>query len=538
MSDQKSELLAAKNDHNQETYTNTVAIDIIAKGHEKPPPKTTAAELVEIARSSFKSGKSKPIQFRRHQLQKLHQLMTENVPAIEEALGHDLGRHRFESSADIDHTIFDIKRMLAHLDEWAPPQKPPKPIINTLDGVRIFNDPLGVVLIVGTWNFPVHLVVAPLAGAIAAGNCAIVKPSEIAQATASLLAELLPKYLDKRCFQVFTGGPDDMTQLLEEKFDYIFFTGSTQVGKIVHAAAAKHLTPVTLELGGKSPVYIDDTVDMEIATKRILWGKLFNAGQICVSPDYVLCTKEVQEKFLVVAKKVIKEWYGADPKDSPHYCRIVSYKHFDRLSKFLEDKNKVALGGQTDPYQRYIEPTVLVNVSPNDPVMQEEIFGPILPIVKITSATEAIGFINAREKPLALYVFTNSKEVKNMFLTNTSSGGVTVNDTILHFSVETVPFGGVGSSGMGRYHGKDSFDTFVHKKTVLEKNLQKLPEKAWAIRYPPFSDTKLELMKLAFRPKPQISLKWLSYLAIFAFGIVFVVVIQIVYKRLTNEALF
>ncbi|KAK4874754.1 hypothetical protein RN001_014114 [Aquatica leii] len=459
------------------------------------------AEVVTTTRNAFKSGKTKSLSFRKEQLKKLMQLLEDNVPEFEKSLYSDLGRHKQESALfDIEYSIFDIKKTIQNLSQWCALEKPEKPLVNALDSVYIYNDPYGVVLVIGAWNFPINLVFVPVAGAIAAGNCVIIKPSEMAPATAKLIAELIPKYLDKECYHVYTGGVPETTQLLEQRFDYIFFTGSTAVGKIIHAAANKYLTPVTLELGGKSPVYVDDTVNIEITARRILWGKCTNAGQICIAPDYLLCTKDVQKDFIAAAAKILNEWYGTNVKDSPCYSRLISDKHYDRLVNFLKDKTNIAIGGKTDANQRFIEPTILVDVNPNDPVMQEEIFGPILPIITIDNPYQAISFINAREKPLALYVFTNDKGTKDLFLNNTSSGGVAINDTIMHFSVDSIPFGGVGFSGMGGYHGKYSFDTFTHKKGILERNLQKLPEKASSIRYPPYSETKTKIAHVLLKP--------------------------------------
>ncbi|KAB0793510.1 hypothetical protein PPYR_13130 [Photinus pyralis] len=506
------------------------------------PPKKTArnpTDIVAIARSAFRSGKTKSVEFRRKQLQQLEKLVQENVPAFEDALKQDLGRPKQETLMfDTDYALFDIQKILHNLSAWCTPEKPSKPWVNALDSIQVNSDPYGVVLVIGAWNFPVNLLLVPTAGAIAAGNCVVMKPSEVASATSKLLEELVLKYLDKQCFHVYNGGVPETTELLQERFDYIFFTGSTQVGKIVHAAANKYLTPVTLELGGKSPVFLDDGVNMEIATRRILWGKCSNAGQVCIAPDYMLCTRETQAKFIAVAQMVLKEWYGSNVKDSPFYCRLISDKHYDRLTTFLKDKRNIAIGGQTDASQRFIEPTVLVNVSPNDPVMQEEIFGPILPIIVINNPQEAISFINAREKPLSLYVFTNDADTKELFLNNTLSGGVTINDTIMHFSVETLPFGGVGYSGMGGYHGKYSFDTFSHKKAILRRNLHKPLEKAISVRYPPYSETKEKLVHLLLKPVfGGFNCRYLLYLFMFILGVVCIILVQVIYFQVTNEHL-
>ncbi|VVD01069.1 unnamed protein product [Leptidea sinapis] len=393
----------------------------------------------------------------------------ENYNAMVDVLQKDLRRSKTEAILlEVDYLINDLANTLHNLDEWAKPTRPSKGIVNILDDVVIFNDPYGVVLIIGAWNYPLQLLLLPVSGAIAAGNAVIMKPSELAPATAKFIAETVPKYLDNDAIAVVEGGPEETTELLKNRFDYIFYTGGTNVGKIVYAAATKYLTPVTLELGGKSPVYIDNTVDMEVTTKRILWGKFVNVGQTCIAPDYILCTKEVQNKFIEHAKKILKEWYGEDPQKSPDLCRIITSRHFSRLQSLLDaSKDKVVIGGKTDAQDKYISPTIVANVSPDDKIMEDEIFGPILPIVPIENAYEAIKFINAREHPLVLYLFSKESNIHKIFIEQTRSGSVCVNDTIMFYAVDTLPFGGVGHSGMGAYHGKTTFDTFVHKKSCL-----------------------------------------------------------------------
>ena len=293
----------------------------------------------------------------------------------------------------------------------------------------------------------------------------MVKPSELSPVTAKLLFDLLPKYLDKDCYQVVLGDAEETKQLLKERFDYIFFTGSNKVGRCVHQSAAQHLTPTTLELGGKSPLYVDDSVpDMEIAWRRILWAKMINAGQTCVAPDYLLCTEKVKKSLIQYAPIILKQFFGPDAKKSTDLGRIVSDRHFDRLEKLL-GSGKIVFGGDKDKNERYISPTILTDVSPTDPVMCEEIFGPILPVIVVKDADQAIKFINSREKPLTLYVFSTIKDVIDKFLNETSSGSVCANDAMIHLVVDELPFGGVGNSGIGAYHGKTSFDTFTHQKS-------------------------------------------------------------------------
>lgn len=476
-------------------------------------------EIVQTARAAFDNGKTKSYDFRLKQLQALLKLYTENENAIMNALHSDLRKSRQESIVmEIEYLRNDVKNTIANLKEWMRPERPAKSFVNILDKLFIFSEPYGVVLVIGAWNYPLQLTLLPVAGAIAAGNCVIIKPSEVASATAKFIAETIPKYLDNECYHVVVGGVPETTELLKEKFDYIFFTGSSVVGKIVHAAAAKHLTPTTLELGGKSPVYLDDSVNLEVAVKRILWGKFVNSGQTCVAPDYILCTKDVERKFLKIAAKLLKQWYGENPQESPDLCRIVTDRHFERLAKFLINAN-IAIGGKTDPSDKFIEPTILIDVKPTDPVMQEEIFGPIFPIVTINNAYEAIKFMKSKEKPLAMYIFSNIQKDVELITENVSCGGMCVNETIMHLAVDNLPFGGVGGSGMGNYHGKYSFDTFSHKKSCLHKNYGGLGETLASSRYPPYSEGKTKFLNFLLKKRSGFSLKFLPYVLVFCLGV-------------------
>ncbi|XP_068620031.1 aldehyde dehydrogenase, dimeric NADP-preferring isoform X1 [Battus philenor] len=487
--------------------------------NSKPAP-VNIAEIVEKARETYNSGVTRPIEWRRQQLQNLMRMYTENTNAMVAALAKDLRRCKMEAMLlETEYLINDLKNTLNNLDEWSQPERPSKGMVNILDEVVIYNDPYGVVLVIGAWNYPLQLLLLPMAGAIAAGNVVIIKPSELSEACAKFVAEMVPKYLDNDAVKVVEGGADVATELLKQRFDYIFYTGGTNVGKLVYAAATKHLTPVTLELGGKSPVYIDSTADIAITAKRVLWGKFINAGQTCIAPDYVLCSKEVQDKFVDAARDVLKEWYGEVPQKSPDLCRIINSRHFSRLQALLDaSKDKVAIGGSSDPNDRFIEPTVLANVKDTDKIMEDEIFGPILPIVPVENAYEAIKFINAREKPLTMYLFTTSNDVVSMFSDGTSCGGMCINDTIMHMGVDTLPFGGVGNSGLGAYHGKASFDTFTHKKSCLIKNFNGLGEKIASARYPPYSDKKLKTITMLMAKRTLPSFKFLPYLLTFALG--------------------
>ncbi|XP_021931429.1 aldehyde dehydrogenase, dimeric NADP-preferring-like isoform X4 [Zootermopsis nevadensis] len=477
------------------------------------------SDVVQRARDAFETGRTRSIDFRESQLKQLLRMYEENTTEMIEALAKDLKKSKQEAVLfEIEFLINETKNALFHLREWTQPEKPPKSLMNVMDGVFIYNDPYGVVLIIGAWNYPLQLTLLPVSGAIAAGNCVIIKPSEVATACAQLMANLIPMYLDQECFHVVLGGIPETTELLKERFDYIFYTGSTNVGKIVRAAANEHLTPVTLELGGKSPVYIDNTVDMEVAARRIMWGKCANAGQTCIAPDYILCSKEVQEDFVGNAKTALKEFYGENPKNSPDLCRIISDRHYQRLVALL-NSGKVAVGGETDPSERFVAPTILVDVKPTDPVMQEEIFGPILPIVNVENAFDAIKFIRSREHPLSMYVFSKDKSIQNLLISQLRCGSLCLNDTLMQFGVDTLPFGGVGNSGMGSYHGVHSFNTFTHKKSCLVKDFNRLAEKLASRRYPPYSEKKTNFVGFIMRKRKGVNLRYLPHVLMFALGI-------------------
>ncbi|CAK9808928.1 Aldehyde dehydrogenase family 3 member A2 [Anthophora quadrimaculata] len=475
--------------------------------------------LVERTRNAFYSGKTRPLEWRKNQLKQAQLMIKECYQDILSAVASDLRRCKFETVAlEVQVVEGEIKHLLMSLKEWSADDKPAKAMVNLFDKVEIKKDPYGVVLILGPWNYPFQLCAVPLIGALAAGNCVILKPSEISPATSKLFSQIIPKYLDQECVQVVLGGVPETTELLKQRFDYIFYTGSTTVGKIVRNAANKYLTPVTLELGGKSPVYIDNTVDLDVTVKRILWGKCINVGQTCIAPDYVLCTPEIQNKFIQMAEEVLKEWYGDNPKESPDLSRIINENHYHRLVKYLNN-GKVALGGVCDASEKYISPTILVDVKPTDPVMQDEIFGPILPFLNVNNAYEAINFINSRESPLVLYIFSKDRRVQDLLINQTRSGSVAVNDTIMQYCVDTLPFGGVGYSGMGAYHGKYTYDTFVHQKGCLIRDFNKLGETLGACRYPPYSDKKLSFLEFLMAKRPDIpGVKYIPHLLAFGLG--------------------
>lgn len=426
-------------------------------------------DLLQKQRQFFATGKTKNLGFRIEQLQRLKQAILDRQDAIVAAVNADLNRPEFEAYFEIA-SISEINYALKHIKSWVKPKKVPTPIDQFPASAKIYPEPLGVVLIIGPWNYPFQLMISPLVGAIAAGNCAILKPSELAANTARVVTELVENTFDPEYIISVEGGVETSQQLLAEKFDRIFFTGGTKIGKIVMEAAAKNLTPVTLELGGKSPCIVDTTVDLDRAAKRITWGKFINAGQTCIAPDYLLVDRRVKSNLLENIKKYIGEFYGDDPSQSPDYARLISQRHFDRVAEFIND-GKAIVGGQTKPEERYIAPTVLDEVSWEAPVMEDEIFGPILPVLEYTDLNEAIDRINERPKPLALYLFSQDQQIQQQVLDRTSSGGVCLNDTVMHVGITELPFGGVGDSGIGSYHGKASFDTFSHYKSVLKKGM-------------------------------------------------------------------
>jgi acyl-CoA reductase-like NAD-dependent aldehyde dehydrogenase len=445
-------------------------------------------DIIHKQRKFFATGKTKDVEWRIEQLRRLKQAIIDDQEAIINAVKADLGRPDFEAYFELA-AISEINYAIKHLKTWVKPKKVRAGIEQFPASAQIYPEPLGVVLIIAPWNYPFQLMISPLTGAIAAGNCAVLKPSELAAHTSRAIADIIQKTFDPDHIAVVEGGVETSQQLLEEKFDHIFFTGGTAIGKIVMYAAAKHLTPVTLELGGKSPCIVDYDVDLNYAAKRITWGKYLNAGQTCIAPDYLLVHSRIKSGLLTEIKKCVVEFYGDDPSKSPDYSRIISRRHLERLEPLLQD-GEIAIGGQTKPEEKYIAPTVIDRISWESPVMQEEIFGPILPVLEYTDLKEAIAQINARPKPLALYLFSKDKQKQEQVLQETSSGGVCINDTVMQVGVSTLPFGGVGDSGIGSYHGKASFDTFSHYKSVLKKGFRLDPN--W--RYPPYRD-KLSLLK-------------------------------------------
>ncbi|MEH2123963.1 aldehyde dehydrogenase [Nostoc sp.] len=445
--------------------------------------------IIETQRDFFQTGKTKDVNFRIEQLTTLKQAIIEHEQSIVEALKADLHKPELETYLTEISVIKDIDYAIKNIQNWSKPKKAAVSWDFFSYSAKIYPEPLGVVLIIGPWNYPFQLIISPLIGAIAAGNCAIIKPSEIASHTSDIIAKIIAKHFDPAYLAVVEGGVEASQKLLAEKFDHIFFTGGTAVGKIIMAAAAKYLTPVTLELGGKSPCIVDTDINLEHTVRRITWGKFINAGQTCIAPDYLLVNKTIKKDLINGLEKSLKEFYGENPASSPDYARIISQKHFERLVSFLKD-GEVVIGGENHPSERYIAPTLIDNVSLEDSVMQEEIFGPILPIIEYSDIAEAIALINSRPKPLALYLFSQDKNLQKRVLQETSSGGVCINDTVMQVGVSSLPFGGVGDSGIGNYHGKASFDTFSHKKSVLQNSFWL--DLKW--RYAPYQG-KLPLIK-------------------------------------------
>ncbi|MCC5630145.1 aldehyde dehydrogenase [Nostoc sphaeroides] len=450
---------------------------------------SNVGDIIQYQRDYFQTGKTKDVNFRIEQLKNLKQAILEYEQSIVEALQADLHKPEVETYLTEISVVKDIDYTIKHLQSWTKPKKAAVSWEFFSYTAKIYPEPLGVVLIIGPWNYPFNLIISPLIGAIAAGNCAIIKPSEIASHTSDVIAKIIAKHFDPAYIAVVEGGVEASQKLLAERFDHIFFTGGTAVGKIIMAAAAKYLTPVTLELGGKSPCIVDTDVNLEHTVRRITWGKFINAGQTCIAPDYLLVNKKIKKDLIHGLEKSLKEFYGDNPVNSCDYARIISHKHFDRLVSFLKD-GKVIIGGETQSSECYIAPTVIDNVSLDDSVMQEEIFGPILPIIEYTDIAEAIALINSKPKPLALYLFSQNKNLQKRVLQETSSGGVCINDTVIHFAVSSLPFGGVGDSGIGNYHGKASFNTFSHNKSVLQNSFWL--DLKW--RYAPY-EGKLPLIK-------------------------------------------
>lgn len=426
--------------------------------------------LITKQKDFFRTDKTKKIEYRLAALQKLRTVIKNNEKGLMEALKSDLNKSEFDAySSEIGFVLEELRFTIKHLRSWVKPKRVKTPVTHIGSRSYIYSEPYGVTLIIAPWNYPFQLAVAPLIGAIAAGNCAVIKPSELTHATSVLLGKLINEIFPEEYISVVQGGVETSQGLLNETtFDYIFFTGSVPVGKVIMESAAKSLTPVTLELGGKSPCIVHEDANIKLAAKRIAWGKFTNAGQTCIAPDYLYVHKNIKDKFLQQFKETTSELYGSQPLNNPNYTRIVSEKHFDRLTSFL-DNGIQFMGGNTSKDKLTMEPTVLTNITWEDPIMQDEIFGPILPVLEYDNLTEVIEGIHRHPKPLALYIFTENTAIQQEVLNSVSFGGGCINDTVYHFVSPYLPFGGVGNSGIGAYHGKGNFDTFSHGKSVLKQ---------------------------------------------------------------------
>ena len=446
-------------------------------------------QIVANQRQFFNTHATKNFNFRLKQLKKLEDVLKANEQALYDAIYKDFKKSSFETfTSELALVYHDIKDASRHLKSWGKVKRVGTNFLNSPAKSYIIPEPLGVCLVIGAWNYPYQLTIAPVVAAIAAGNTVVIKPSELSAKTSAIMAKLISQNFDANFLKVVEGGVAETTALLKQKFDKIFFTGSTQVGKIVYQAAAKNLTPVTLELGGKSPAFITKNCNLKMTVKRLIWAKFFNAGQTCIAPDYILVHNDISQKFLELAKaEILKEQFSFK---NDNYVQIINDRNVERLKKIL-DPEKVYFGGKIDVENRYIEPTLLHNVTFEDAVMQEEIFGPILPVMSYVSLEDAVNKVNSLPKPLSCYVFTNNSEDKNDILSKISFGGGAVNDAVMHITNTKLPFGGVGPSGMGNYHGESGFKCFTHYKSILDK------------------PTWLEL-PLKYYPHTPFKLKWIS----------------------------
>ena len=454
---------------------------------------TDIPATVRRLRQTFATGRTRSVEWRKGQLRALERLMTENETAIADALDKDLGRSPFEAwLADVASTAGEAAFAAKNVGKWMKRRHRLLEMSQLPGRGWVEHEPYGTVLIIGAWNFPFALTLGPAVGAIAAGNTVVLKPSEVAPASAALMAELVPRYLDKDAIAVIEGDGAVSQELIAQGFDHLLFTGGTEIGRKVYESAAAHLTPVTLELGGKSPVIVSADADVEVAAKRIAWTKLINSGQICIAPDYVIAEAPIRDQLVDRIRAAVQEFEAGNAAGK----KVVNERHFNRLTTALAaTKGQIAVGGGSDPAGLKIQPTVVVDPDPAEPLMTDEIFGPILPIVTVQSLTEAIDFVNARPKPLAAYLFTKTKAVRERVIREVPAGGMVINHLLFHFATHKLPFGGVGPSGLGAYHGKFGFEEFSHRKSVMTKPTR--PDIA-AFIYPPYTEKAWKLARKLF----------------------------------------
>jgi aldehyde dehydrogenase (NAD+) len=437
-----------------------------------PLPPATGPGLADQLRGTFTTGVTRPVEWRRRQLGQLRRMLGDEDRTLTDAMAEDLGKPETEAwLTDVAAIRRDIDGIARHLQAWASPRRVPVPWQLWPSRAELVPEPLGAVLVIGPWNYPVRCLVLPLAFALAAGNTVALKPSELAPATSAAIAKLVPSYLGSGAVEVVEGGPDVAEGLLEQRWDHVFFTGGGRVGRLVMAAAARHLTPVTLELGGKNPALVDASADVDVVAKRLVWAKYLNAGQTCVSPDFALVERKVEAALLDALQRTMNRFYGQGPGPSTALARVVNGAHMDRLTGLLAaTAGRVVAGGTWDRSHLYLAPTLVADVTWDDALMKEEIFGPVLPVVTYDDLDEALAELNRRDKPLALYVYSTDRPMVERVISATSSGSVCVNHNAVQLAVPSLPFGGVGASGMGAYHGKAGFDTFSHIKSVLRRS--------------------------------------------------------------------
>ena len=468
------------------------------KKDEKQEETYNPSELCSELRRYFECGITRSYQWRRTQLLMLRRFLQEREKQIYDALHSDFRKSRAETFfTEIHYLATEINLALRHLKSWMKPRKVFTPLRYQPGKSYYYREPYGVVLVMGAWNYPLQLAIAPAVNAVAAGNCVLIKPSERAPATSGLLVEAVRQYLDEKAIKVFPGGVEESRQMLEEPFDYIFFTGGNAAGRQVMEKAAKHLTPVSLELGGKNPCVVDQHTNIPVAARRIVWAKFLNAGQTCIAPDYVLVNRNAEEKLLRCMKEAVDAFYGAQPEKSQDYPAVITAERLERLAGYLAG-SVVVTGGTIDRERLYCAPTILRDVSPDSAIMKDEIFGPVLPVLNYSEPSEALSIMHSARHPLAVYVFSADRSFQRYILENTRSGGVCINDLMFQAAVPSLPFGGVGESGMGVYHGRAGFETFSRPRSVHVKST--FPENV--LRYPPFNEIKFRWLRRLFRLFP------------------------------------